>query len=393
MRTSAGHAILKFVSVVLLACLLACTTFPVYAERDEGYDEEELWRYDYFLTEQDRLYNSLPHPYLAGYYSEDGSEITITGMKILQREITVSGEPTYIYRKDIVIPDEIDGVPVTAVAASAFEYYADQYSVYLSVKPDHDRITLKLGKNVRHVGYGAFGNLNEVIVGKNELVDDGGFLQAHHISCYKNSCMYQILQTPIFLENYSYGNDPYAIGFFYSFIDESHLISDKVKIDEALNVYLPWGVTKETLGDYVSVDGDARINVLGDTIENGTQIELVNSTYGTIDNTYTVVLEKPQITLTAEPQRTAFAKTTFRLESEVSTTGEPCKLTYVSDNPDVAAVDENGVVTTNKPGTAHITVTAADKYGFSETAVCTVTVRYSWWQWLIRIFLFGWLWY
>ena len=134
--------------------------------------------------------------------------------------------------------------------------------------------------------------------------------------------------------------------------------------------------------------------VLGDTIENGTQIELVNSTYGTVDNTYTVVLvEEPQITVTAEPQRTAFAKTTFSLDAKVTTTGEPCKLTYVSDNPDVAAVDENGVVATNKPGTAHITVTAVDKYGFSETAVCTVTVQYSWWQWLIRIFLFGWLWY
>ena len=59
----------------------------------------------------------------------------------------------------------------------------------------------------------------------------------------------------------------------------------------------------------------------------------------------------------------------------------------------VAAVDDSGNVTTNKAGTAHITVTATDKYGFAETSVCTVTVRYNWWQWLIRIFLFGWLWY
>lgn len=179
----------------------------------------------------------------------------------------------------------------------------------------------------------------------------------------------------------------------FAFIDESHLVSDVVRIDDDLNVYLPWGVTKETLADYVSVDGGAQLRVLGDAIENGTQIELVNSTYGTVDNTYTVVLEKPQITLTVEPQRTVFAKTSFRPDAAVQTTGTPCTLTYASDHPDVATVDDSGTVTAKKAGTATITVTAADKYGFRQSAACTVTVKYSWWQKLIRIFLFGWLWY
>ena len=31
------------------------------------------------------------------------------------------------------------------------------------------------------------------------------------------------------------------------------------------------------------------IVIVGDTITDGTQIELINSTYGTVDNTYTVV--------------------------------------------------------------------------------------------------------
>ena len=391
MRTSSGHRILKLLSVVLLACLLACTTFPVYAEWDEGYDEEEPWRYDYFLTEQDRLYNSLPHPYLAGYYSEDGSEITITGTKCLRRSAGIDSAqliPTYLsVEGTLVIPDEINGIPVTEVAAYAFANNSEQ------IKYENKRAaeTILVGKNVRKIGTGAFWEKEGgaphsymVVFGNNITDFDVYSVRGCLVCLYQDSVVHRLL-APFY--------PTYAFFYDWVFIDESHLISDKVKIDEALNVYLPWGVTKETLGDYVSVDGDARINVLGDTIENGTQIELVNSTYGTIDNTYTVVLEKPQITVTAKPQRTAFAKTTFSLDAKVTTTGEPCKLTFASDNPDVAAVDENGVVTTDEPGTAHITVTAADKYGFSENAVCTVTVQYSWWQWLIRIFLFGWLWY
>ncbi|MDO4414358.1 MAG: Ig-like domain-containing protein, partial [Erysipelotrichaceae bacterium] len=47
-------------------------------------------------------------------------------------------------------------------------------------------------------------------------------------------------------------------------------------------------------------------------------------------------------------------------------------VTWTSDNPDVAVVDENGIVTGIWPGTAVITVTTEDG-GF--TASCTVTVR------------------
>ena len=42
-----------------------------------------------------------------------------------------------------------------------------------------------------------------------------------------------------------------------------------------------------------------------------------------------------------------------------------------------------------KTGTA--VITGRDGDGF--TASVTVTVRYAWWQWLIIILLFGWIWY
>lgn len=65
-------------------------------------------------------------------------------------------------------------------------------------------------------------------------------------------------------------------------------------------------------------------------------------------------------------------------------------VTWQSDNDAVVKVDSaSGKLTATGTGTATCTVTAND----GRTATCTVTVQYAWWQWLIRIFLFGWIWY
>ncbi len=65
-------------------------------------------------------------------------------------------------------------------------------------------------------------------------------------------------------------------------------------------------------------------------------------------------------------------------------------VTWKSDNDAVVKVDPaSGKLTAAGPGTAAITATAAD----GRTAICTVSVQYTWWQWLIRILLFGWIWY
>ena len=68
-------------------------------------------------------------------------------------------------------------------------------------------------------------------------------------------------------------------------------------------------------------------------------------------------------------------------------------LTFTSSNPKVAAVDDSGNVKTLKKGTAEITVTAADVSGNTAECTCRVTVKYAWWQWLIRILLLGFIWY
>ncbi len=87
-------------------------------------------------------------------------------------------------------------------------------------------------------------------------------------------------------------------------------------------------------------------------------------------------------------------KSTATLNPIVFATGDvEYDIKFESSNPKVVSVDENGKVTALKKGSADITVTVTDEYGNSLSDTCKVTVTYTWWQWIIRIVLFGWIWY
>lgn len=87
-------------------------------------------------------------------------------------------------------------------------------------------------------------------------------------------------------------------------------------------------------------------------------------------------------------------KGTVRLSEnlEVNTSND-YKLTYRSSDESIVTVDENGYVTGVGRGSAEITVTLIDAYGNEVSDTAIVTVNITWWQWLIVIFLFGWIWY
>ena len=87
-------------------------------------------------------------------------------------------------------------------------------------------------------------------------------------------------------------------------------------------------------------------------------------------------------------------KSSYKISSEITAeSGAEYTAEWQSSNPKVAAVDKNGKVTALKKGSAKITCTVTDSYGNTVSDTCNVTVKYSFGQWLIKILLFGWIWY
>ena len=64
---------------------------------------------------------------------------------------------------------------------------------------------------------------------------------------------------------------------------------------------------------------------------------------------------------------------------------------FVSDDPGVAAVDDNGIVTGVQCGNANIRCLVTDAFGtVHESQPCKVRIRHTLLQWIIHIFLFVW---
>lgn len=75
--------------------------------------------------------------------------------------------------------------------------------------------------------------------------------------------------------------------------------------------------------------------------------------------------------------------------------GAKYKVEYSTSNAKIATVDKNGKVTATKrgSGSATITCTVTDSNGNVVKDTCKVNVSLTWWQWIIIIVLFGWIWY
>lgn len=87
-------------------------------------------------------------------------------------------------------------------------------------------------------------------------------------------------------------------------------------------------------------------------------------------------------------------KKTAVITPEVKTDGNvQYQITYKSSDPSVASVDSKGNVSALRYGDAVITCLVTDSNDITVKDTCTVTVGYTWWQILIIVFLFGWIWY
>lgn len=82
------------------------------------------------------------------------------------------------------------------------------------------------------------------------------------------------------------------------------------------------------------------------------------------------------------------------LKAVVKTQGEVnYSIYYFSSNPNIVTVDPDGNYYAKSRGTTSVVCMVTDQYGNRVSSVADVTVKYAWWQWLIKIVLFGWIWY
>lgn len=103
--------------------------------------------------------------------------------------------------------------------------------------------------------------------------------------------------------------------------------------------------------------------------------------------------DRPVDEIVSIPDFTVSYKGTTKIDADVKLDGVGYRVDYYSSDPSVVTVDENGNVTAVGTGDAEITVKITDEFGNVTEKTCKVTISYTWWQWLIIIFLFGWIWY
>ncbi len=85
---------------------------------------------------------------------------------------------------------------------------------------------------------------------------------------------------------------------------------------------------------------------------------------------------------------------TYNITGSYSYVGEIeiASIEFTSSNPNVVQVDESGIATAIDKGSATVTCTITDGNGNQVSDSCTVQVNYTFWQWLLYIVFFGWIW-
>ena len=126
----------------------------------------------------------------------------------------------------------------------------------------------------------------------------------------------------------------------------------------------------------------------------------VPSTMSASDLTFTAVyeknVEKKNVkSVSIDDISLNYKKSTTLKPTIKADDGAKYKVEYSTSNAKVATVDQNGKVTATKrgSGSATITCTVTDSNGNVVKDTCKVNVSLTWWQWIITIVLFGWIWY
>jgi hypothetical protein len=153
-----------------------------------------------------------------------------------------------------------------------------------------------------------------------------------------------------------------------------------------------------TKGDYVTVSAQANSNSIFAGWYEGDVCVSTDETYSFVAKTDKTIISrfKEVNPLTVEiPDSISMNYKDSTTITPTINADEVLKYTvsYSSSNDSVVSVDQNGNIATRDKGSATITVTVTDEYGNTVSDTCDVEVKYTWWQWIIVIVLFGWIWY
>jgi|GEM_PF-6210700 len=174
-------------------------------------------------------------------------------------------------------------------------------------------------------------------------------------------------------------------------ISDIELISETIgKQKKFINVSLEDDKRFEfTLGDLDSTDASTSKIFVVD--KEGTRIsEIMEDGTENSDGVGTPDISVTGITLSSNTLSMNYKATDALVATVTPDNATNKTVTWKSDNEKVATIDANGSVQAVGRGTAKITATTDDG---QKTASCEVTVKYAWWQWIIIIIFFGWLWY
>ena len=127
-----------------------------------------------------------------------------------------------------------------------------------------------------------------------------------------------------------------------------------------------------------------KCTVCNETIETG-----ILSALGHIDSNADGKCDRCGVILNAFTLNTRTLSLNYKSTTRITATGGQTPITWTSSDTAVATVNQDGTVTAvGRSGTATITARAAD----GQSATCTVNVSMNFWQWIVYILFFGWLW-
>ena len=123
----------------------------------------------------------------------------------------------------------------------------------------------------------------------------------------------------------------------------------------------------------VKVDSEGTITLVGAGTAHITITASETDTYKAAEKVITITVGKKAQTITASNIVKTLGEAAFPLNAAVDGDGT---LTYISDNPSIAAITENGTVTLVSAGTAYITIKASETANYKAAEkVITVTVN------------------